>query len=146
MMFDGWKMLFCLRSLRLRSGGDRHGEEGARGRWASNLLFPQKMDRRVNQDMKTPRKGQLRPCFQQYPLLMLFSSRLNVVRGLKRTNQIVSFGRSWHLIGLSTITIPVMIYLARDNSHSLHHLESSIQISWKEWALCEPTIPFAFLD
>jgi hypothetical protein len=36
------------------------------------------------------------------------SSRLNVVKGLKRTNPIVDLGRSWHLISLSTI--PVRIY------------------------------------
>jgi hypothetical protein len=30
-----------LRSLRLRSGGHRHGEESERGRCTSNLLFPQ---------------------------------------------------------------------------------------------------------
>jgi hypothetical protein len=44
----------------------------------------------------------------------MVSGRLNVVKGLKRTNQIVRFGRSCHLIGLSII--PVRICLARDNS------------------------------
>jgi serine/threonine-protein phosphatase 2B catalytic subunit len=42
------------------------------------------------------------------------SGRSNVVRGLKPTNQIVSFGRNRHLISLWTV--PVRIYLARDHS------------------------------
>jgi len=42
------------------------------------------------------------------------SGRLNVVKGLKRTNQIVSFRRSPHMIKLWTI--PVRIYLARNHS------------------------------
>jgi hypothetical protein len=32
--------------------------------------------------------------------ITVVSGRLNVVKGLKRTNQIVSFGRSGHMIGL----------------------------------------------
>jgi hypothetical protein len=39
------------------------------------------------------------------------SGRLNVVKGLKRTNQNVSFERTRHLISLEII--PVRIYLAR---------------------------------
>jgi hypothetical protein len=38
------------------------------------------------------------------------SGRLNVVRGPKRTNKIVSFERIQYMIGLSII--PVRIYLA----------------------------------
>jgi hypothetical protein len=30
----------------------------------------------------------------------VLSGRLNVVKGLKRTNQIVDFGRNLHIIGL----------------------------------------------
>jgi hypothetical protein len=44
------------------------------------------------------------------------SGRLNVVKGLKRSNEIVTFGRNPHTTGL--YTIPVRIYLARN--HSLH--------------------------
>jgi hypothetical protein len=40
--------------------------------------------------------------------------RLNVVKSLKQTNQIVSFGRGRHMIGLQRV--PVRIYLARDHS------------------------------
>jgi hypothetical protein len=42
------------------------------------------------------------------------SGRLNVVRGPKRTNKIVSFERIQYMIGLSII--PVRIYLVKDHS------------------------------
>jgi hypothetical protein len=44
----------------------------------------------------------------------MVSDRLNSTGGLKRMNQIVSFERTRHMIGLWTI--PVRIYLARDHS------------------------------
>jgi hypothetical protein len=50
------------------------------------------------------------------------SDRLNVVKGLKRTNQIVDFGKR-HLIGLSTV--PVKIYSARNHSNSTSHREAA---------------------
>ena len=36
----------------------------------------------------------------QWFTITVVSGRLNVVKGLKRTNQIVDFGRNWHIIGL----------------------------------------------
>jgi hypothetical protein len=55
------------------------------------------------------------------------SGRLNVVRGLKQTNQIVSFERTRHMIGLWTM--PVRAYLAIQVDLSIHagrHLSPSL--------------------
>jgi hypothetical protein len=59
----------------------------------------------------------------------LVSGRLNVVKDLKPTNQIVSFGRSRHLISL--LSILVIIYLARhyfigmiDNEYGINTLSN----------------------
>jgi hypothetical protein len=68
------------------------------------------------------------------------SGRLNVVKGLKRTNQIARFGRSPHLISLERV--PVRIYLAR--GHSIATLEyfdnTSLYESSKTALLAVPTL------
>jgi hypothetical protein len=46
----------------------------------------------------------------------MVSGRLNVVKGLKQKNQIVSFERTQHMIRLETIL--VKIYLAKDHSRT----------------------------
>jgi hypothetical protein len=51
------------------------------------------------------------------------SGRLNVVRGLKQTNQMVTFERTRHIIGLQAN--PVRIYLARD-----HSIEGVLTLRW----------------
>jgi len=64
------------------------------------------------------------------------SGRLNVVKGLKQTNKIVSFRRNWHLIGLSRI--PVRIYLCLRPQQRARGMVTVQGISSEVWMIAPP--------